>query len=256
MERTSATCEKCSKARFLRRAVFNLPQVLIIQLKRYINLNKNNVKVDIDFQLNSNLLGNKLNIDYALSGIVCHGGESVHCGHYIAYCKDKDLNWRKYNDTLQDCEFVDFSGKLNFDYNFCVSNSYLLFYTLNDLKSANYVHSVEQKFSRMIIDKFQETISDKSSTSNNMLIEIDNENFSLDDEADDDIDNQNVDDGMEIDDDEFAKIIETTQHDSDDDEYSDQIDDAADNFVINNIKMFFTFKKDDESTSGFLTIHR
>jgi hypothetical protein len=61
---------------------------------------------------------------------------------------------------------------------------------------------------------------------------------------------------MEIDDDEFAKIIETTQHDSDDDEYSDQIDDAADNFVINNIKMFFTFKKDDESTSGFLTIHR
>jgi hypothetical protein len=57
------------KSSFLRRAVFNLPQVLIIQLKRYINLNKNNVKEDIDFQLNSSLLGNKLNIDYALSGI-------------------------------------------------------------------------------------------------------------------------------------------------------------------------------------------
>ena len=56
------------KSSFLRRAVFNLPQVLIIQLKRYINLNKNNVKEDIDFQLNSSLLGNKLNIDYALSG--------------------------------------------------------------------------------------------------------------------------------------------------------------------------------------------
>jgi hypothetical protein len=87
------------------------------------------------------------------------------------------------------------------------------------------------------------------------------DDLSLDDEAIDDFDNQNVDDEIEIDDDEFAKIIEATQHDGDDDdyddadEYSNQIDDAADYFLIDNIKMFFTFKKEDESTSGLLTIN-
>jgi ubiquitin C-terminal hydrolase len=113
-------------------------------MKRYTGQAKNSVQ--IQFQLNSGLFGNKnANVNYDLSAIVCHDGQSIYYGHYIAYCKDEDLNWREYND-LKSVRLVDFTEKNTQDYIFCSQNSYLIFYTLPETTNLDAVSSIEQKF--------------------------------------------------------------------------------------------------------------
>ena len=88
-----------------------------------------------------------------------------------------------------------------------------------------------------------------------VAIEMESEN--------DNIDIENDENGMEIDDNEFAKISKNNTYDDEDDDeddenisdYADQIDDSADYVIVDNIKMFFTFRKGDELTSGLLTIN-
>jgi ubiquitin C-terminal hydrolase len=108
------TCDKCNvKNRpFRRMSYWQLPQVLILSLKRFsyeqIGSNfiskKINTKViydpfgflDMDPYLSNSLSETK----YVLYAIICHSG-TLNSGHYYAYCRNlraKKPIWLKYND--------------------------------------------------------------------------------------------------------------------------------------------------------------
>ena len=245
MEKTDGTCDKCTKPRYIRRAIFNFPPLLIIQMKRYTGQAKNTVPIDIQFQLNSGLFGNKnANVNYDLSAIVCHDGQSIYYGHYIAYCKDEDLNWREYND-LKSVRLVDFTEKNTQDYIFCSQNSYLIFYTLPETTNLDAVSSIEQKFSQMMTADF-ELISEKNSSSDKMDIEeFDNENVSFDDDNQKDSLKSLSEDDMHVGDD-----------DDDDEKQNEEVIDGPENYtIINGQAIFFNNCLDEESVSGLLSIN-
>jgi uncharacterized UBP type Zn finger protein len=97
-ERTNVTCDECKSIRYSRKAIFQLQEIICIQLKRYYMNNtgtqiKNEIKIDIDFIIDSAIFGSKnLKTEYVLSAIVCHEGETPFGGHYIAYCEEEDGN--------------------------------------------------------------------------------------------------------------------------------------------------------------------
>ena len=83
---------------------WDLPNILIIELKRYTNNNKkihNLVSSPLtDLDLSKYVSGyNKMNNVYDLFGIGNHMG-SVYGGHYTAIIKNVNGKWYSYNDTL------------------------------------------------------------------------------------------------------------------------------------------------------------
>ena len=81
---------------------WNLPKILVIDLKRFSNINKKNKKY-VDFpleQLNLSkyVIGYKKKYIYDLYGICNHGG-NVSGGHYTSYVKNANGNWYHFNDT-------------------------------------------------------------------------------------------------------------------------------------------------------------
>ena len=82
---------------------FDLPDVLVITLKRFKNNNMKNQKF-IDFPLkNLNLKKYMIGYDknkyiYDLFGIVNHTG-NVLGGHYTSFVKNKKNDWYHFNDT-------------------------------------------------------------------------------------------------------------------------------------------------------------
>jgi ubiquitin carboxyl-terminal hydrolase 8 len=91
--------EKASK----RIMFWNLPDILIISLKRFSNNNKKNDKI-IDFPLKNLdmskfILGyDKNSYKYDLFGICNHYG-GVNGGHYTAFVKNANESWYHFNDT-------------------------------------------------------------------------------------------------------------------------------------------------------------
>ena len=91
--------EKASK----RIMFWNLPDILIISLKRFSNNNKKNDK-KIEFPLKNldmskYILGyDKNSYKYDLFGICNHNG-GVDGGHYTAFVKNANESWYKFNDT-------------------------------------------------------------------------------------------------------------------------------------------------------------
>ncbi len=109
--------EKCTK----QLQFFNLPNILIIMLKRFTNEgNKDNTYVDIplaNLDLNKYVIGYKNDNNYELYGICNHMGSTLG-GHYTAYVKLKNNKWYLFNDK----EVNLYNGKL------ISKNSYCLFY--------------------------------------------------------------------------------------------------------------------------------
>jgi hypothetical protein len=138
IERLHAKCYTCECVLFSRKAIFELQDMIFIQLKRYFvnqsgDLIKNQIEIDIDFVIDSVIFGSKnVKSEYVLSAIVCYEGETLYGGHYIAYCKEEDENWRKYNDMPIESVFVDIFDKFTHDYKYCTLNSYVLFYVVRD----------------------------------------------------------------------------------------------------------------------------
>jgi len=97
---------------------WNLPQILIITLKRFDNNNNKNLKIiDIPYDnldLNKYTIGYDKKNNYELYGVCNHMG-NINMGHYTAYIKKKK-EWYCFDDN--DIEKVDFN----------VENAYCLFY--------------------------------------------------------------------------------------------------------------------------------
>ena len=82
---------------------WNLPELLVITLKRFNNINeKNNEMVDFPLEnldFSKYVVGyNKDSYKYDLYGICNHSG-GVSGGHYTAFVKNANGNWYHYNDT-------------------------------------------------------------------------------------------------------------------------------------------------------------
>ncbi|CAI2358161.1 unnamed protein product [Caenorhabditis sp. 36 PRJEB53466] len=83
----------------------HLPEVIIIQLKRFRHTMRGTRKVDktVEFPVRSMNFGrwtkSKKSAYYDLAGIIVHEGHSVEYGHYVAYCRhEQDAMWYKFDD--------------------------------------------------------------------------------------------------------------------------------------------------------------
>lgn len=80
---------------------WNLPNILVIVLQRFVNNNKNNILVNFpinNLDLSDHVIGyNKNNFKYDLIGICNHSG-GIHGGHYTCFSKTNN-NWYLYNDS-------------------------------------------------------------------------------------------------------------------------------------------------------------
>tara|TARA_X000000368_G_scaffold88319_2_gene67303 strand:+ start:979 stop:2016 length:1038 start_codon:yes stop_codon:yes gene_type:complete len=93
-----------NKEKATKQIVFwNLPELLVITLKRFNNINEKNIEMvdfpleDLDFS--KYVVGyNKESYKYDLYGICNHSG-GVSGGHYTAFVKNANGNWYHYNDT-------------------------------------------------------------------------------------------------------------------------------------------------------------
>lgn len=104
-------CEKCSDyvEATKKTYIWNTPNILIIQLKRFKNHEKTyqlyKVASIIDFPINNlnfndyNFKHYKNNAKYELYGVIQHTG-NLNSGHYIAYTKNLiNKKWYEYNDN-------------------------------------------------------------------------------------------------------------------------------------------------------------
>lgn len=84
-------CEKCNKKvnGVRETSIWKLPDILIIQLKKFKSKQK------VNFDLNNFKIGNN---NYFLYAVTNHSG-TIHSGHYWAYCK-RDSKWYNFNDTV------------------------------------------------------------------------------------------------------------------------------------------------------------
>jgi ubiquitin C-terminal hydrolase len=124
-------CSKCSKNTSYKKStkLWKLPDVLVIIIKRFINIHlKNDEAITINDYLNFNkgsVISNRKDVVYTFSSVALHFG-SLNGGHYSAICNtpDGDILYDDRNVIRIDLEN---SAKINFkDKN---SNAYMLVYT-------------------------------------------------------------------------------------------------------------------------------
>jgi ubiquitin C-terminal hydrolase len=125
-------CSKCCKNTAYKKStkLWRLPNVLIIIIKRFINIHlKNDTPITINDYLNFNkgsILSNKKDVIYTFSSTALHFG-SLNGGHYSAICNTPD------GDILYDDRYIvkidanDLTNKINFKDK--SSNAYMLVYT-------------------------------------------------------------------------------------------------------------------------------
>lgn len=118
-------CSKCNKNTAYKKStkLWKLPDVLVIIIKRFINMNtKNDAPVSINDYLNFNkgsVLSNKNDAVYDFSSVALHFG-SLNGGHYSAICNtpDGDILYDDRNVVKTELNFKDRS-----------TNAYMLVYT-------------------------------------------------------------------------------------------------------------------------------
>jgi ubiquitin C-terminal hydrolase len=126
-------CDKCNCKKKSDKIIkfWNLPPVLIINLKRFVydakkdRLSKNDIKIDIPFNLNfkNYILQRNNNINYELKGIGLHYG-NIRGGHYVSMIRknnNNDNEWLYIDDEIISETTKD---KIPFQ------NAYVLFYNL------------------------------------------------------------------------------------------------------------------------------
>ena len=123
-------CSKCNKKCSYKKStkLWKLPDVLVIIIKRFINIQlKNNAPITINDYLNFNkgsILSNKKDAIYLFSSAALHFG-SLNGGHYSAICNTPEGNIL-YDD--RNVVNIDIDNKINFKNK--NSNAYILVYTL------------------------------------------------------------------------------------------------------------------------------
>jgi ubiquitin C-terminal hydrolase len=121
-------CSKCNKNRAYKKStkLWKLPDVLVIIIKRFINIHlKNDAPISINDYLNFNkgsILSNKKDVVYNFSSVALHFG-SLNGGHYSAICNtpDGDILYDDRNVIKIDIQDMNFKDKS--------SNAYMLVYT-------------------------------------------------------------------------------------------------------------------------------
>jgi len=121
-------CTKCKKNSSYKKStkLWKLPDVLLIIIKRFININsKNDNPISINDSLNFNkgsILSKKKDVVYTFSSTALHYG-SLNGGHYSAICNTPDGNilYDDRNVVNIDGNKIDFKDKN--------SNAYMLVYT-------------------------------------------------------------------------------------------------------------------------------
>lgn len=121
-------CTKCNKNRAYKKStkLWKLPDVLVIIIKRFINIHlKNDAPISINDYLNFNkgsILSNKKDVVYNFSSVALHFG-SLNGGHYSAICNtpDGDILYDDRNVIKIDIKDMNFKDKS--------SNAYMLVYT-------------------------------------------------------------------------------------------------------------------------------
>jgi sentrin-specific protease 1 len=99
------------------------PDILAIQLVRFKPTVGNKVVKDFTkIGIDKYLLFNSMN--YELSAVVCHIGDTIRSGHYVAFCKMESSKWKKFNDDVV-TEDLDFRPEKN-------ETEYLIFYEPTD----------------------------------------------------------------------------------------------------------------------------
>ena len=127
-------CTKCNKHCAYKKStkLWKLPDVLVIIIKRFINIQlKNNAPITINDYLNFNkgsILSNKKDVIYLFSSVALHFG-SLNGGHYSAICNTPDGNIL-YDD--RNVVNIDTDNKINFKNK--NANAYMLVYTLKHPK--------------------------------------------------------------------------------------------------------------------------
>lgn len=100
-------CEKCKKLSTARKqmSIFQAPNVLVIQLKRFEDIYGGKIDRNIIFEERLALSGHMcrdsqdVRSDYTLFGTIVHSGYSQDSGHYYAYVKDANSQWYCCNDS-------------------------------------------------------------------------------------------------------------------------------------------------------------
>lgn len=100
-------CEKCKKLSTARKqmSIFQAPNVLVIQLKRFEDIYGGKIDRNIIFEERLALSGHMcrdsqdVRSEYTLFGTIVHSGYSQDSGHYYAYVKDQYSQWYCCNDA-------------------------------------------------------------------------------------------------------------------------------------------------------------
>lgn len=100
-------CEKCKKLSTARKqmSIFQAPNVLVIQLKRFEDSYGGKIDRSIIFEERLALSGHMcrdsqdVRPEYTLFGTIVHSGYSQDSGHYYAYVKDANSHWYCCNDA-------------------------------------------------------------------------------------------------------------------------------------------------------------
>jgi ubiquitin carboxyl-terminal hydrolase 8 len=83
---------------------WSLPDVLVLDIKRFNNLSKNQILVDFpleELNLSKYIIGyNKETYVYDLYGVGNHIGHSIKVGHYTSFVKNANGKWYHYNDNV------------------------------------------------------------------------------------------------------------------------------------------------------------
>lgn len=107
-EKIECNCDKChSKTKTKVTKIAKSPKTLIIQLKRFLNINETGetykihqqVSFEEKLSLNKWTDSNIRSYDYQLCGIILHDGENTNSGHYTAIYKKMD-DWVLFNDEI------------------------------------------------------------------------------------------------------------------------------------------------------------
>lgn len=127
-------CEKCKKLTAARKqmSVFQAPNVLVIQLKRFENIHGGKVDRHISFDERLELHGHMCRgsqdqrPEYLLYAVIVHAGYSQDSGHYYSYVKDTNGKWFCCNDA----HVTSVSAK-----SVLAEKAYILFYVRHASKS-------------------------------------------------------------------------------------------------------------------------
>lgn len=100
-------CEKCKKLSTARKqmSIFQAPNVLVIQLKRFEDIYGGKIDRNIIFEERLALSGHMcrdsqdVRPEYTIFGTIVHSGYSQDSGHYYAYVKDANSHWYCCNDA-------------------------------------------------------------------------------------------------------------------------------------------------------------